>query len=638
MTDKELIRARLKNISQEDLNKLSDEQTSFIIRPINESCFLKACPGSGKTEVVGIKAAYEIAAWKEKYAGIAIVSFTKNAAKEISERVSKYDGINATKYPHFIGTIDSWLHGYILHPFGHYVFKYQGAKDINIKSWIAGDKSYSLIDDKLDSDFLKNEKYKATYWKEEKGEKGHDNPIYANDYYLTHDNNVEIYEGKRISKKLDSTKLDQLVAKKKAFLKDGFATYQDAESICYQLLKDNCHLLDAFTERFKVIIVDECQDLSQSQIRLFHLLKGKGVSLFFIGDINQSIYEFRKVDIDKLEGFIRYHRISEIKLTQNFRSDQPIVNICQILERKLNENKIFSEVKGNVPSLENSVLVWEYDNLQELPEKFIFYVRSLSSDKISVEKSAILARSHKLLSQIRPNPQGDLNKIELFANALNCWNVSNRTGIDMQNAFEQLGKSLCLLAYQGKGNHQNQYRPEGVESIEWRSFLFELINKASKELFPFGEKTWSEWVAGLRCFLEKQWSYFPSEKEQWEDVKAKVRAPSGKKRGTKASQKRISETIYPEQNTVFNQIKITTIHKEKGKTYDAILLVSAENNKSEGGCYEQWIGLTEKINNEYIRLGYVASSRPKYLLVWAIKRGSKNKKSLIDLGFKADEN
>lgn len=629
MDDKELIRARLKNISQEDLNKLSDEQTSFIVRPLNESCFLKACPGSGKTEVVGLKAAYEIAAWKEKYAGMAIVSFTKNAAKEISERVSKYDGINATKYPHFIGTIDSWLHGYILHPLGHYVFKYQGANNGNSKGLIARDKSYSLIDDKLDSDFLKNEKYKASYWKEETGEKGHANPIYANDYYLTHDNNVEIYEGKRIPK-LDSTKLTELVAKKKAFLRDGFATYQDAESVCYQVLRDNCQLLDAFTKRFKVIIVDECQDLSQSQIRLFHLLKGKGVSLFFIGDINQSIYEFRKVDIDKLQEFIRYHQISEIKLTQNFRSDQPIVNICQILERKLNENKIFPEVKGNVPSFENSVLVWEYDNLQELPERFISYVYSLNSDNVSVEKSVILARSHKLLSQIRPNPQGDLNKIELFANALNCWNVSNRTGIDMQNAFEQLGKSLCLLAYQGKGNHQNQYRPEGVESIEWRSFLFEIINKASKELFPFGEKTWSDWVAGLRCFLEKQWTSLPSEKEQWKNVKAKVKAPSQK------SDQKVSQTIYPEQNTVSSQIKITTIHKEKGKTYDAVLLVSAENNKSEGGCYEQWIGLTENINKEYIRLGYVASSRPRHLLVWAIKKGSKNKKSLIDMGFKAD--
>lgn len=636
MDDKELIRARLKNISQEDLNKLSDEQTSFIVRPLNESCFLRACPGSGKTEVVGLKAAYEIAAWKEKYAGMAIVSFTKNAAKEISERVSKYDGINATKYPHFIGTIDSWLHGYILHPFGHYVFKYQGAKDENSKGLIAGDKSYSLIDDKLDSDFLKNEKYKATYWTEGKDRKGHAVPIHVNEYYLTCDNKVEIYKDHHIPK-LDSTKLSELGIKKRAFLMDGFTTYQDAESICYQLLKRNSNLLDSFTKRFKVVFVDECQDLSYCQLAILHLFQAKGVKLFLIGDMNQAIYEFRKVYTENIKNFISVNKLQTKRLTRNYRSDQPIVNICQELEKKLTENEIFSEVKGNIASFENSVLIWEYDNVQELPEKFISYIRSLNSDKISIEKSAILARSHSLLSQIRPNPQSNLDKIELFASALNCWNVSNRTGIDMQNALEQLGKSLCMLAYQGKGSYQNQYRPEGVESIEWRSFLYQLIDKASKELFPFDEKTWSEWVAGLKSFLDKQWSTLPGDKELWENVKSKVRVSPGKKKEKKAN-KKISEAIYPEQNTVSNQIKITTIHKEKGKTYDAILLVSAENNLSEGGCFEQWIGLTKKIDKEYIRLGYVASSRPKYLLVWAIKRGSKNKKSLIDMGFKADEN
>lgn len=41
--------------------ELCEEQVDFILHPINKPCFLKACPGSGKTEVVGIKAAYEIA-------------------------------------------------------------------------------------------------------------------------------------------------------------------------------------------------------------------------------------------------------------------------------------------------------------------------------------------------------------------------------------------------------------------------------------------------------------------------------------------------------------------------------------------------------------------------------------------------
>ncbi len=42
---------------------LSEEQLDFILHTSNQDCYLKACPGSGKTEVVGIKAAYEICTW-----------------------------------------------------------------------------------------------------------------------------------------------------------------------------------------------------------------------------------------------------------------------------------------------------------------------------------------------------------------------------------------------------------------------------------------------------------------------------------------------------------------------------------------------------------------------------------------------
>lgn len=50
-----LVKTRLNTLDR----NLSEEQLDFILHPIDKACFLKACPGSGKTEVVGIKAAYE---------------------------------------------------------------------------------------------------------------------------------------------------------------------------------------------------------------------------------------------------------------------------------------------------------------------------------------------------------------------------------------------------------------------------------------------------------------------------------------------------------------------------------------------------------------------------------------------------
>ncbi len=51
-----------------ELLKQSDEQLKYVLSSIDDSTFLNACPGSGKTEVVGLKAAYEFSRW-EKNAG-----------------------------------------------------------------------------------------------------------------------------------------------------------------------------------------------------------------------------------------------------------------------------------------------------------------------------------------------------------------------------------------------------------------------------------------------------------------------------------------------------------------------------------------------------------------------------------------
>ena len=89
-------------------------------------------------------------------------------------------------------------------------------------------------------------------------------------------------------------------------------------------------------------------------------------------------------------------------------------------------------------------------------------------------------------------------------------------------------------------------------------------------------------------------------------------------------------------STNSNQIRITTIHDVKGETFDAVLLVSAKNKQSKGGHFEQWIGLDEEAKEEHIRFAYVASSRPKHLLVWAILKKTQNDKNIkcvTDLGF-----
>ena len=82
---------------------------------------------------------------------------------------------------------------------------------------------------------------------------------------------------------------------------------------------------------------------------------------------------------------------------------------------------------------------------------------------------------------------------------------------------------------------------------------------------------------------------------------------------------------------VKNAIPIMTIHGSKGCTFDTTLVISTKNARSIGGHWkEHWLNGT----GEAKRIGYVASTRAKYLLVWGVpKMNSEDKELLKSYGF-----
>ncbi|GAF83095.1 unnamed protein product, partial [marine sediment metagenome] len=147
----------------------SEPQFNYAFSEVDKNIFLKACPGSGKTELVGLKTAYEMKRWNKEVGGIAVLTFTNNAADVINERVSQFAGIEKIKYPHFIGTLDSWLHSYIAHPFGHILTKYKGQD---------GDHSIRVVTENETGGWLNAYKMQTSYSYYKKDNRG--NIIYRN--------------------------------------------------------------------------------------------------------------------------------------------------------------------------------------------------------------------------------------------------------------------------------------------------------------------------------------------------------------------------------------------------------------------------------------------------------------------------
>ncbi|MFJ4067277.1 UvrD-helicase domain-containing protein [Pseudomonas sp. NPDC089996] len=87
-----------------------------------------------------------------------------------------------------------------------------------------------------------------------------------------------------------------LLTNKKRFWAAGFATYGDIDILALVGMQEE-KFKDYFSRiarRFPLVIVDECQDLSAEQLLIVKRLSLLGVKFHFVGDLNQSIYGFRK--------------------------------------------------------------------------------------------------------------------------------------------------------------------------------------------------------------------------------------------------------------------------------------------------------------------------------------------------------
>ena len=84
---------------------------------------------------------------------------------------------------------------------------------------------------------------------------------------------------------------------------------------------------EMYAERYQYILVDEYQDTNHAQYTLVNLLASRHQNLFVVGDDDQSVYSWRGADIRNILEFERdYTNVREIKLEQNYRSSQNILD------------------------------------------------------------------------------------------------------------------------------------------------------------------------------------------------------------------------------------------------------------------------------------------------------------------------
>ena len=128
--------------------------------------------------------------------------------------------------------------------------------------------------------------------------------------------------------------------------RQGRAGYHDLLVWARDLLRDNIGVRDHFRSKFTHLLIDEAQDTDpiQAEIAMFlaervdpvgldsarprrweHVTPDPG-KLFVVGDPKQSIYRFRRADVQQMALLQQRIGGEAVRLVQNFRSQRPVID------------------------------------------------------------------------------------------------------------------------------------------------------------------------------------------------------------------------------------------------------------------------------------------------------------------------
>ena len=594
--------------AKERIEEKTDEQLDYILSPIDQCIYLEACAGSGKTEVLGLKAAYEICRWSSRQTGIAVLTFTNEATATIADRVSSFYG-KPVPSNHFIGTFSSFVHGHIAQRFGYKFYDIPEDK---------ADKSFRVIDSDISpysNQWLENYKLNFPFPKQ---------TIYASQLYYKASckdwfigqgelakSLTELYNSAECQQNISEIRQrknapflfqfdylkDQIKECKLKFWHDGFANFDDMNLIARRCLRDET-ICRYIARKFPVILVDECQDLSASELGILSLLISAGTVVHYIGDLHQAIYSFKDACPEQYKAHIEAHRFETRRLSANFRSTQKIVDFS----RKM--GGIDYPISGSVESKcgDYDCCYIEYD--EDEKDATAAFIDILNRFGISSKNAVVLVRTKSAKQELSNGFSND-HKTHPVINAIQLW---------QQNEPVARQTALSLLAYQlqrwmgfhGKSN--NYYYSDEVcpNAVSWRLLLRDILVElcADPATTTVDGLTYGSWYSKNKKRVIGVIAHHLNTIGQ-SLLEITIRTPKGTAK----------LPICPVKLTEDEQLRVETIHSVKGGTFDAVLLLSSPNSRGKTGFWKSWLNSEDESG----RIGYVASTRPRYLLCWGVK-------------------
>ncbi|MEM7787259.1 MAG: ATP-dependent helicase, partial [Bacteroidota bacterium] len=136
----------------------------------------------------------------------------------------------------------------------------------------------------------------------------------------------------------------------------GVMDYDDLLAHTLDLLREHEDVRQSVAGRCRHVLVDEYQDVNALQADLVEQFQSVHGNVTAVGDDAQSIYRFRGADVGHILDFgKRYNGARVLKLEQNYRSTQPILDLSNHVlagAREKYDKRLFTEREGgDLPAL-----------------------------------------------------------------------------------------------------------------------------------------------------------------------------------------------------------------------------------------------------------------------------------------------
>ncbi len=333
-----------------------DKNRRDIIKDM-KSFDVQAFPGTGKTTVLIAKLAIIAKKWSHPTKGICVLSHTNVAREEIEFRLGNTEyGRKLLSYPHFIGTIHSFMDTFIALPW----MKSNGYAVNVIDTEIALQRRFKKLARRTKDYYFVNKNL-------------NENNCESNDYPIKP--NIPC-------KDTTNAYTDVYECIKKSF-DEGYFTFNELLYFSRHALVQTEELNKVIENRFPLLFVDEAQDTDELQSELINIAFGKDNTVIQkFGDGNQAIYS--STNSKESASFFPNEPIKTIDNSKRFSNSIAKLSDCFAIcsHGMIGENNTF-----NKNDSKHTIFLFKKDKIQTVISKYGNLVLECFTDKEIEENS-----------------------------------------------------------------------------------------------------------------------------------------------------------------------------------------------------------------------------------------------------------